>query len=303
MARPMRAGICQNAGKHPGARMLKPEVQPFLHKQSSTWTYVVHDGKRAAIIDPALDFDSHSGRSATTSAEAVAAFVRSAGLTVEWILETHAHADHLSAAPFLKRGLGGRIAIGEGIRAVQATFKDLLNLESGFATDGRQFDHLFSDGETFRVGSLVGRIIPTPGHTQDSVTYLIGDAAFVGDSLFMPDGGTARCDFPGGDPRVLYASIQRLYALPGETRVFVCHDYGPGGREHLYQTSIAAERAGNIHVRDGVGEDEFVALRTQRDATLAVPELLYPSVQVNVRAGELPPPESNGRRYLKLPVT
>lgn len=283
--------------------MTRPVVQPFLHGQSSTWTYVVHDGRAAAIIDPALDFDGHSGKAGTASAEAVADFVESAGLKVEWILETHAHADHLSAAPFLRQRLGGRVAIGEGIRKVQAVFKDLLNLEPGFAADGRQFDHLFRDGEEFTVGSIAGRVIPTPGHTNDSVTYLIGDAAFVGDSLFMPDGGTARCDFPGGDAAVLYASIQRLYSLPGETRVFVCHDYGPGGREHRCETTIAAQRAGNIHVRDGVSEQEFVALRTKRDATLAVPELLYPSVQVNVRAGQLPPPESNGRRYLKLPVT
>jgi glyoxylase-like metal-dependent hydrolase (beta-lactamase superfamily II) len=282
--------------------MTRPVVQPFLHGQSSTWTYVVHDGRAAAIIDPALDFDGHSGKAGTASAEAVADFVESAGLKVEWILETHAHADHLSAAPFLRQRLGGRVAIGEGIRKVQAAFKDLLNLEPGFAADGRQFDHLFRDGEEFAVGSIAGRVIPTPGHTNDSVTYLIGDAAFVGDSLFMPDGGTARCDFPGGDAAVLYASIQRLYSLPGETRVFVCHDYGPGGREHRCETTIAAQRAGNIHVRDGVSEQEFVALRTKRDATLAVPELLYPSVQVNVRAGQLPPPESNGRRYLKLPV-
>ncbi|MBS1200617.1 MAG: fold metallo-hydrolase [Proteobacteria bacterium] len=282
--------------------MTRPFVQSFLHKQSSTWTYVVHDGRAAAVIDPALDFDGHSGLTGTASADVVAAFVREANLAVEWILETHAHADHLSAAPFLRQQLGGRVAIGEGIRKVQATFKDLLNLEPGFAADGRQFDHLFSDGEAFKVGSLPGRVIPTPGHTNDSVTYLIGDAAFVGDSLFMPDGGTARCDFPGGDAGVLYASIQRLYSLPGDTRVFVCHDYGPGGREHRCETTIAAERAANIHVRDGVSEQEFVALRTKRDATLAVPELLYPSIQVNVRAGGLPPPESNGRRYLKLPV-
>jgi len=283
--------------------MKNPEVKPFLHEQSSTWTYVVHDGKAAAIVDPALDYDYRSGRTATTSAEAVAAFVREAGLTVEWILETHAHADHLSAAPFLQRELGGRIAIGEGIRKVQSTFKGLLNLEPGFATDGTQFDHLFREGETFRIGTLEGRVIPTPGHTNDSVTYLIGDAAFVGDSLFMPDGGTARCDFPGGDAHVLYQSIQRLYALPSGTRVFVCHDYGPGGREPRCETTIAAQREGNIHVRDGISEAEFVQLRTRRDATLAVPDLLYPSVQVNVRAGELPPPESNGCRYLKIPVT
>ena len=283
--------------------MKNPEVKPFLHEQSSTWTYVVHDGRTAAIVDPALDYDYRSGRTDTRSAQEVAAFVRDAGLSVEWILETHAHADHLSAAPFLKRELGGRIAIGEGIRKVQTTFKGLLNLEPAFATDGTQFDHLFSNGETFRIGTLEGRVIPTPGHTNDSVTYLVGDAAFVGDSLFMPDGGTARCDFPGGDAHVLYQSIQTLYALPSATRVFVCHDYGPGGRERRCETTIAAQRAGNIHVRDGVAEPEFVALRTERDATLAVPDLLYPSVQVNVRAGHLPPAEGNGRRYLKIPVT
>jgi glyoxylase-like metal-dependent hydrolase (beta-lactamase superfamily II) len=282
--------------------MNKPQVQPFLHEQSSTWTYVVHDGKAAAIVDPALDFDHRSGRRTTASAAAVAAFVRDNGLELCWILETHAHADHLSAAPFVKRELGGRIAIGRGIARVQATFKALLNLEEGFATDGRQFDHLFADDEIFRIGSLEGRVIPTPGHTNDSVTYLVGDAAFVGDSLFMPDGGTARCDFPGGDAHVLYRSIQRLYALPAATRVFVCHDYGPGGRERRFETSIAAQREGNIHVHDGVSEAEFVALREKRDATLAAPELLYPSVQVNIRAGQLPPAESNGRRYLKIPV-
>ena len=283
--------------------MKNPEVKPFLHEQSSTWTYVVHDGRTAAIVDPALDYDYRSGRTDTRSAQEVATFVRDAGLSVEWILETHAHADHLSAAPFLKRELGGRIAIGEGIRQVQSTFKGLLNLEPAFATDGTQFDHLFGNGETFRIGTLEGRVIPTPGHTNDSVTYLVGDAAFVGDSLFMPDGGTARCDFPGGDAHVLYQSIQTLYALPPATRVFVCHDYGPGGRERQCETTIAAQRAGNIHVRDGVAEPEFVALRTERDATLAVPDLLYPSVQVNVRAGHLPPAEGNGRRYLKIPVT
>jgi len=278
------------------------QVQPFLHQQSSTWTYVVHDGKAAAIVDPALDFDYRSGRTATASAAAVVSFVRERGLELLWVLETHAHADHLSAAPFIKRELGGRIAIGRGIATVQATFKELLNLEPDFASDGSQFDHLFADDETFPIGSLEGRVIPTPGHTNDSVTYLVGDAAFVGDTLFMPDGGTARCDFPGGDARRLYRSIQRLYTLPAATRVFVCHDYGPDGREQLFETSIAAQRKGNIHVRDGISEDEFVERRSRRDATLAVPDLLYPSVQVNIRAGQLPPVESNGRRYLKLPV-
>lgn len=283
--------------------MNRPDVQNFLHEPSSTWTYVVHDGRTAAIIDPVLDFDAPTGNTTTGSAEVVAQFVRERGLQVEWILETHAHADHLSAAPFMARELGGRNAIGEGIRRVQAAFRELLNLGPEFIADGRQFDHLFRDGETFRIGSLEGRVLATPGHTDDSLSYLIGDAVFVGDSLFMPDAGTARCDFPGGDARVLYASIQRLYALPTDTRMFVCHDYGPGGREHRCETTVAAQRAGNIHVRDGVSEEQFVELRTRRDATLPVPELLYPSVQVNIRAGHLPPAEANGRRYLKLPVS
>lgn len=283
--------------------MNRPDVQNFLHEPSSTWTYVVHDGRTAAIIDPVLDFDAPTGNTTTGSAEVVAQFVRERGLQVEWILETHAHADHLSAAPFMARELGGRNAIGEGIRRVQAAFRELLNLGPEFIADGRQFDHLFRDGETFRIGSLEGRVLATPGHTDDSLSYLIGDAVFVGDSLFMPDAGTARCDFPGGDARVLYASIQRLYALPTDTRMFVCHDYGPGGREHRCETTVAAQRAGNIHVRDGVSEEQFVELRTRRDATLPVPALLYPSVQVNIRAGHLPPAEANGRRYLKLPVS
>ena len=229
--------------------------------------------------------------------------VRRERLVVEWILETHAHADHLSAAPHIKASLGGRIAIGEGICQVQRAFRELLNLGSAFPVDGRQFDRLLADGEEFRIGSLALRAIPTPGHTSDSLSYLIGDAVFVGDTIFMPDGGTARCDFPGGDATVLHASIRRLYELPPETRVFVCHDYSPGGREPRCETTIAAERAGNIHLRDGVTEAEFVALRTKRDAGLAVPKLLYPSVQANIRAGQLPEPEANGRRYMKLPLT
>jgi glyoxylase-like metal-dependent hydrolase (beta-lactamase superfamily II) len=279
-------------------------VKPFFHSATSTWVYVVADEstRSAAIIDPALDFDVRSGRSKTAAADELLGWIRSQELTVEWILETHAHADHLTAAPYLKRQLGGRIAIGEGIRSVQATFKRVLNLEPGFATDGSQFDHLFRDGESFRVGSVEARVIATPGHTNDSVTYLIGDAAFVGDSIFMPDGGTARCDFPGGDARLLYASIQRLFALPAETRIFVCHDYGPGGREVRCQTTVAEERAGNIHVRDGITVDEFVSMRTARDAKLDVPNLLYPAVQVNIRAGHFPPPEANGQAYLKIPV-
>jgi glyoxylase-like metal-dependent hydrolase (beta-lactamase superfamily II) len=282
-----------------------PDVRPFLHKPTGTWSYVVSDPAtdRAAIVDPVLDFDIKSGRTWTESADAVAAHVRAKQLKVDWILETHAHADHLSAAPYLQAEVCGAIAIGEGIREVQRTFREMLNLEPEFATDGRQFDRLLADGEEFEIGSLEARAIATPGHTSDSLSYLVGDAVFVGDSIFMPDGGTARCDFPGGDAKTLYASIQRLYALPPATRVFVCHDYGPGGREIRCETTIAAERAGNIHVRDGVSEAEFVAMRAARDATLDLPALLYPSVQVNIRAGRSPPAEANGRRYLKLPLS
>jgi glyoxylase-like metal-dependent hydrolase (beta-lactamase superfamily II) len=281
------------------------QVRPFFHAATNTWTYVVADmaTRGAAIIDPALDFDVRSGRAKTVAADELIAHVRAEQLAVEWILETHAHADHLTAAPYLQEQLGGRIAIGEGIRSVQATFKRVLNLEAAFAADGSQFDHLFRDGETFRVGSVEARVIATPGHTNDSVTYVIGDAAFVGDSIFMPDGGTARCDFPGGDARLLYASIQRLFALPATTRIFVCHDYAPGGREYRCETTVSEERAANIHVRDGVSVDEFVTMRTTRDAKLDVPNLLYPAVQVNIRAGRFPPPEANGCAYLKIPVS
>ena len=284
---------------------MRPDVRPFLHAPTSTWSYVVSDHKSrvAAVIDPVLDFDIHSGLCWTAAADEIVAHVRRQRLVVEWILETHAHADHLSAAPHVKAALGGRIAIGEGICQVQRVFRDVLNLGSGFPVDGRQFDRLLGDGEEFRIGSLALRAIPTPGHTSDSLSYLIGDAVFVGDTIFMPDGGTARCDFPGGDAAVLHASIRRLYELPPQTRVFVCHDYAPDGREPRCETTIAAERAGNIHLRDGVTEAEFVALRTRRDAGLAVPRLLYPSVQANIRAGHLPEPEANGRRYLKLPLT
>lgn len=283
----------------------RPDVRPFLHKPTGTWSYVVADpaSRHAAVIDPVLDFDMKSGRSWTESADAIVEFLREGRLTVDWILETHAHADHLSSAPWLQAAVGGKIAIGEGIRAVQRTFRDVLNLGPEFPVDGRQFDRLLKDGEEFAIGSLTARAIPTPGHTSDSLSYLVGDAVFTGDSIFMPDSGTARCDFPGGDARLLFASIQRLYALPPETRVFVCHDYGPGGREIACETTIAAERAGNIHVRDGVTEAEFVAMRAKRDAGLDVPNLLYPAVQVNIRGGRLPPAENNGKRYLKLPLS
>lgn len=284
---------------------MRPDVNPFRHEPTGTWSYVVADprSRKSAIIDPVLDFDAKSGNSSTTAADAVAAFVRDQSLTNLWILETHAHADHLSAAPWLQAAVGGQMAIGMGIRDVQRTFRDFLNLEPEFPVDGRQFDKLLDDGDEFTIGSLSARVIATPGHTSDSLSYLIGDSLFVGDSIFMPDGGTARCDFPGGDAKLLYASIRRLYDLPGSTRVFVCHDYKPGGREACCETTIAAEREGNIHLRDGVSEEEFTEMRRRRDAGLEMPALVYPAVQFNIRGGRPPPAESNGRSYLKLPLS
>ena len=283
---------------------MRPDVHPFRHEPTGTWSYVVVDpaSRRSAIVDPVLDFDPRSGRSSAASAGAIAAFVHERDLTNEWVLETHAHADHLSAAPWLQAAIGGTIAIGQGICEVQRTFRDILNLEPAFPVDGRQFDRLLTDGESIPVGSLTVRAIATPGHTGDSLSYLVGDAVFVGDSIFMPDSGTARCDFPGGDAGLLYASVRRLYELPGETRVFVCHDYKPGGREARCETTIAAEREANIHLKGGTTEAEFTAMRRQRDATLEMPALLFPAVQFNIRGGRPPPPESNGRSYLKLPL-
>jgi len=284
---------------------MKPDVQPFRHELSGTWSYVVSDPatRRAAVVDPVLDFDPKSGRSSAASAAAIAAFVRERGLANDWILETHAHADHLSAAPWLKAAIGGTIAIGEGIREVQRAFREILNLGPDFAADGGQFDRLLADGEAFRIGSLAARVIATPGHTSDSQSYHVGDAVFVGDSVFMPDSGTARCDFPGGDAKRLYASIRRLFELPAETRVFVCHDYRAGGREARCETTIGEQRAANIHARDGTSEADFVAMRTKRDATLEMPALIYPAVQFNIRGGRPPPAEANGRSYLKLPFS
>jgi glyoxylase-like metal-dependent hydrolase (beta-lactamase superfamily II) len=284
---------------------MQPQVQPFFDAASNTWSYVVSEpqGHGAAIIDPVLDFDARSGRTGTASAQALLDHVREHAFDVRWILETHAHADHLSAGHWLKSQLPqATLAIGEGIRMVQAAFGPIFNLGDGFPVDGSQFDHLFADGESFALGAVAAQVIAVPGHTSDSCAYLIGDALFTGDSLFMPDGGSARCDFPGGDARTLFDSIQRLFELPDATRVFVCHDYGPGGRDIACETSIAAQKRDNIHVRDGVTADEFVALREERDATLAMPALLLPAVQVNIRAGALPEPEGNGTRYLKLPL-
>lgn len=280
-------------------------ITPFFHKESCTWTYLVRDpaSRAALIIDPVLDFDAKSGRTATHSVEQVLAAVSAHALDVTWILETHAHADHLSAGHWLKQKLpGARLAIGAGIQSVQETFRTIFNLGEHFPVDGSQFDHLFADGETFSVGAIAARVIATPGHTDDSVSYLIGDALFVGDSLFMPDGGTARCDFPGGSAARLFQSIQRLFALPDSTRVFVCHDYAPGGRAYRCETTIAAQKTGNIHVGNGVAEADYVKVREARDATLDMPALLLPSVQVNIRAGAMPEPEANGVCYLKLPI-
>ncbi|WP_342316050.1 MBL fold metallo-hydrolase [Lysobacter sp. FW306-1B-D06B] len=283
-----------------------PDVHPFFHADSNTWTYLVRDpsGPAAAIIDPVLDFDAKAARTSTQSAQQLVDVVRGNGLHVQWIIESHAHADHLSAAQWLKaQWPGAKVAIGEGIREVQKAFAPVFNLDDGFTADGSQFDRLFRDGDSFRIGAIEARVIAVPGHTSDSCAYLIGDALFTGDSLFMPDGGTARCDFPGGDARVLFRSIRRLFdLLPEDTRVFVCHDYGPGGREVACETTIGAQRRENIHVRDGTGEDDYVALRTARDATLAMPALILPAVQTNIRAGALPSPESNGVRYLKIPI-
>lgn len=285
---------------------MKPVVHPLHHADTGTWSYVVADAQTrvAAIIDPVLDFDAKSARIATTSAQALLAIVDDQAYDVRWLLETHAHADHLSAAHWLKGKLpGATLAIGAGIREVQRTFAARLDPDGAIASDGSQFDRLFNDDDAFEVGSLQSRAFPVPGHTRDSLAYLIGDALFPGDSLFMPDAGTARCDFPGGDAATLYHSILRLYdTLPDATRVFVCHDYGPGGRAVACETSIGEQKRANLHVREGVGEAEFVALRTARDATLAIPALILPALQVNLRGGALPEPERNGVRYLRLPI-
>ena len=283
---------------------MQPTVSPFFHAPTSTWTYVVADpGSRAAvIIDPVLDYDRRSGRTGTASADLVVAHCTQARLRVAWILETHAHADHLSSAQYLKSQLGGGVAIGHGILKVQETFKRVFGLGEDFTPDGSQFDRLLADGDALDVGGIPGRVIAVPGHTNDSVAYLVGNAVFVGDTVFMPDGGSARCDFPGGNAAELYRSVQRLYALPDDTRVFVCHDYSPGGREPRCETTLAEQRAANIHVRDGVDEASFVAMRKARDATLDVPNLVLPSVQVNIRAGRFPPPAADGVSYLKVPL-
>lgn len=280
-------------------------IQHFFDPATSTYSYVVSDPgtRRCAIIDPVLGYDAAAGRTSHAGARRIADYVRGQGLEVEWLLETHLHADHLSAAALLKRELGGRLAIGRAIAEVQRTFAGLLNIGVDFPCDGSQFDHLFDDGESFFIGGLQAEALHTPGHTPACMTYRVGDAAFVGDTLFMPDYGTARCDFPGGDARALYRSIQRLFTLPDDTRLFMCHDYLTAEREeHQHETTVARQRQGNVHVREGVDEDAFVAMRRQRDATLNAPALIWPSIQVNMRGGELPPAEANGVRYLKIPL-
>lgn len=284
---------------------MKPHVEAFFDSATYTYSYVVSDPNtgHCAVIDSVLDYDPASGRTSCKSAERLIAYVREQALTVEWLLETHVHADHLSAAQYLKRELGGQLAIGEQITVVQNTFGKLFNVGSEFAIDGRQFDRLLKDGERFLVGGIEAHAIHTPGHTPACMTYLIGDAGFVGDTLFMPDYGTARCDFPGGDARKLFQSIQKLFELPDDTRLFMYHDYkAPGRDDYRNETTIAEQRANNVHVHQGTSEADFVAMRQARDATLGMPTLILPSVQVNMRAGQLPPAEGNGTCYLKIPL-
>jgi glyoxylase-like metal-dependent hydrolase (beta-lactamase superfamily II) len=284
--------------------MSRPDIQAFFDEATYTVTYVVTDPAtgRAAVVDPVLDFDAASGRTSTRSADAVIDAVRQAGATVDWILETHVHADHLSAAPYLQGVLGGKKSIGRNVTEVQATFQKIYNLDH-LATDGSQFDHLFADGDQFTIGELACHVIATPGHTPACVTYVIGDAAFVGDTMFMPDFGTARTDFPGGSAAELYASIRRILDLPPATRLFMCHDYkAPGRDEYAWETTVAEQRSKNIHINDTVSRDDFVAMREARDSQLGMPKLILPSIQVNVRAGHLPDPEDNGVRYLKIPL-
>ena len=284
--------------------MTTPDIQHFYHPDSGTLSYVVSDPAtaRAAVIDPVLDFCIVSGRTSEAPVDALLACIESGGLTVDWILETHAHADHLSGAQAVKRRAGGRIAIGEGIRDVQAHFGPVFNLKSPFSPDGSQFDHLFADGETFSIGEIEAQVLHTPGHTNDSVTYVMGKAAFVGDTVFMTDFGTARCDFPGGDAGRLYDSIQKLFALPGDTDFYLCHDYPPEDRELRYRTSLAEQQRENKHVGGRAARDEFVGMREARDETLALPRLIIPSIQVNIQAGRLPPAEDNEITYIKIPL-
>ena len=281
-----------------------PNVHAFFDPDTWSLTYIVQDpnSRSCAIVDPVLDYEAASGQTTTESADEVVAKVEAENLTVEWILETHVHADHLSAAPYLQKKLGGKIGIGAHITEVQNIFGNLFNAEPEFHRNGSQFNQLFADGDTFAIGGLTVTAMHTPGHTPACMTYHIGDSLFVGDTLFMPDFGTARCDFPGGNASALYQSIQRLFTLPPETRIFMCHDYMPNGREMRYESTVGEQKKFNIHLHDGISEDEFVTMRSAKDKTLGMPALMLPSVQVNMRAGELPPPEDNGIRYLKIPL-
>ncbi len=284
---------------------MSPDVHAFFDEATNTVTYVVADpqGSSCAVIDSVLDFDYASGRTDTRAADAVIAFITARGWTLDWILETHVHADHLSAAPYLQEALGGKLGIGENITVVQDTFGKVFNEGTRFARDGSQFDRLFTDGDRFMIGQMRGEVLHTPGHTPACLTYVIGDAAFVGDTLFMPDFGTARCDFPGGSAEVMFDSIQRILILPDETRIFVCHDYkAPGRDKYAWETTVGAQKALNKHIGAGRTRDEFVAMRQARDATLAMPRLIIPSLQVNMRAGHMPEPEENGAIFLKVPV-
>ena len=283
---------------------MQPNIQSFFDETTFTVSYVVFDlaGGHCALIDSVLDYDPKSGRTSTDSADKIIAFVREQNLTVEWILETHAHADHLSGAPYLHKHLGGKIAIGKLITDVQHIFKGVFNLEPQFNTDGQQFDHLFQDEEVFTIGSLSARAFGVPGHTPACNAYQIGDHVFVGDTLFMPDVGSARCDFPGGSAHTLYQSIHKILSLPADTTLWMCHDYPPESRAPKWSCTVAEQKAHNIHVHDGISEDAFVEMRTRRDATLDMPTLLLPSVQINIRAGHLPPAEDNGVSYLKIPL-
>ncbi|MBA4268478.1 MAG: MBL fold metallo-hydrolase [Methylobacterium sp.] len=289
---------------HPVDLATRPEVTAFFDAQTNTVSYVVKDpGSRAcAIVDSVMDIDYAAGRIAYHSADEIVAFVREHGLEVEWLIETHVHADHLSAAPYLQGLLGGKIGIGDRITIVQETFGKVFNEGTEFQRDGSQFDRLFAEGDTYTIGGMTAFAMHTPGHTPACMTHVIGDAAFVGDTLFMPDGGSARADFPGGDARTLYRSIQRVLALPPQTRLFMCHDYGPNGRDIRWETTVAEQRAHNIHARDGITEDEFVRTREARDKTLDMPRLIIPSLQVNMKAGELPAPDASGKRFLKVPL-
>lgn len=283
---------------------MKPQIQAFFDDATWTVSYVVFDqpGGHCALVDSVLDYDPKSGRTSTRSAERLVEFVQGRNLTVQWILETHAHADHLSAAHYLRKKLGGKIAIGAAITQVQDVFKGVFNLEPEFRPDGSQFDQLLHDDEVFQIGALTAKALAVPGHTPACMAYQVEDAVFVGDTLFMPDVGTARCDFPGGNAHTLYQSVRKLLSLPAQTRLFMCHDYPPSGRDATWQSTVADQRAHNIHVHDGVTEDAFVELRTRRDATLEMPVLILPSVQINIRAGDFPPAEANGVTYLKIPV-